>query len=92
MKLCASHISPWQVELARIANTIWKLPSQILGFPELFARARQSVWGNLAAAPIFSADQRDLARSHMRILMNLATDKAAAPQMSALRLFRSCSR
>lgn len=73
--------------LARIANTTWKFPSQTLGFPELFARVRQSVWGNLAASPTFSAEQRDLARSHLRILMNLATDKVAAPADARLTAF-----
>lgn len=73
--------------LARIANTTWKFPSQTLGFPELFAHVRRSVWGNLATSPTFSAEQRDLARSHLRILLNLATDKTNAPADARLTAF-----
>lgn len=65
--------------LARIANTTYKFPSQTLGFSELFGRVRNSVWGNVGAKTPFSASQRDLARAHLQILLDLALEKRGAP-------------
>ena len=65
--------------LARIANTTYKFPSQTLGFPELFGRVRSAIWGNLNAKTPFSASQRDLAGAHLRVLLDLALEKRAAP-------------
>jgi hypothetical protein len=73
--------------LNRIANTTWKFPSQTLGFPELFSGVRSGVWGQLSAKSRFSAEQRDLARAHLRILTNLSTEKVAAPADARLVAF-----
>ncbi len=73
--------------LTRIANTTWKFPTQTLGFPELFATVRGGVWGKIGAKSQFSAEQRDLARAHLRILTNFSTEKAPAPADARLVAF-----
>ncbi|WP_123580553.1 zinc-dependent metalloprotease [Abditibacterium utsteinense] len=73
--------------LTRIANTTWKFPTQTLGFPELFSTVRRGVWGNLGAKTQVSAEQRDLARAHLRILTDLSTEKRAAPADAKLVAF-----
>lgn len=65
--------------LTRIANTTWKFPGQTLGFPELFARVRGAVWGDSNHKTGVSAQGRDLARAHLRLLIGMATDQTPAP-------------
>jgi len=73
--------------LTRIANTTWKFPAQTLGFPELFSSVRSGVWGTLGSKAQFPAEQRDLARAHLRILTDLSTEKRAAPADAKLVAF-----
>ncbi len=75
------------VRLTRIANTSWKFPAQTLGFPELFATVRRGVWGTLGAKSQFSAQQRDLARAHLRILTDISVEKRPAPADAKLVAF-----
>jgi hypothetical protein len=73
--------------LNRISQTTWKFPGQTLGFAELFGTTRQAIWGNLSAKTTYSAEQRDLARAHLRLLLNMATDKVPAPADARLTAF-----
>ncbi len=73
--------------LNRIANTTWKFPGKTVDFPELFAGVRQGVWGKIGAKTVFSDEQRDLARSHLRILTAMSTEKIAAPADAKLVAF-----
>lgn len=65
--------------LNRMANQTWKFPGQTMDMPELFGKLYSSIWGNIGAKTVTTAEQRDMQRLHLTALLNIATDKTSAP-------------
>lgn len=61
--------------LSRLSNAEWKFPGQTLSLREMFPTVRRGVWGELRSSTKYSALERELAREHLKILTDLATDK-----------------
>lgn len=61
--------------LRRLSNGAFKFPGQTLPMTQLFQSARAGVWGQIKPTTVYGDLQRDLARGHLQILLNMATDK-----------------
>ena len=61
--------------LRRLSNGSFKFPGQTLPLTSLFQSARTGVWGQIKPTTVYGALQRDLARNHLQILIEMATDK-----------------
>jgi hypothetical protein len=69
--------------LNRIIEGEWKFPYQVLTLREMFPSVRRSIWGDLNPKTAFDTLQRDLAKRHLMILIELATDKRAGSPADA---------
>ncbi|BCM89616.1 hypothetical protein IAD21_01463 [Abditibacteriota bacterium] len=69
--------------LARLANGEFKFPGQMLPLTSLFNSARVGVWGTVGPQTVYSALQRDLARNHLQLLLNMAGDKVNGAPLDA---------
>lgn len=61
--------------LRRLSNGNFKFPGQTLPIPSLFQSARVGVWGSVGPKTVYGDLQRDLARNHLQLLIDMATDK-----------------
>jgi len=69
--------------LRRLSNGEFKFPGQTLPLPSLFQSARNGVWGQIKPTTVYGDLQRDLARNHLQILLELATDKNPSAPLDA---------
>jgi len=69
--------------LRRLSNGEFKFPGQTLPLPSLFQSARVGVWGQIKPTTVYGDLQRDLARNHLQILLELATDKIPTAPLDA---------
>ncbi len=69
--------------LRRLSNGNFKFPGQTLPLPTLFQSARVGVWGQIGPKTVYDDLQRDLARNHLQLLIQMATDKMPTAPLDA---------
>lgn len=75
--------------LRRLSNGEFKFPGQTLPMTSVFEAARTGVWGPIKPTTVYDDLQRDLALSHLQLLIRLSGGQATAGSGSPLELLLS---